>query len=168
MDRKRKQELINKARELGASRFKQYVGCAQTTMYAVANTLDMEISEDVFKVVAPLSSFTGGCGSICGAAAILGLRYGKNLEEYIKEPAFPVIKNQIYNIQNKLEEKYSGFLCREIQTHLYGRDFDNRYPENVEAFMERYDEIYSKCGDMLADVSGWVVESILEHEYPDT
>ena len=33
--------------------------------------------------------------------------------------------------------------------------------------MARYDEIYSKCGDMLADVSGWVVEAILDHEHPE-
>ena len=168
MDSKEKEKLINKARELGASRFRQYTGCAQTTLYAVADTLDMSISEEVFKAVAPLSSFTGGCGAICGAAVAFGLRYGKNLEDYLENPDIGKVYNLVYGIQTKLEDKYSGFLCREIQTHLYGRSFDNRNPENLEAFMERYDEIYSECGKMLADVSGWVVESILNEEHPET
>jgi hypothetical protein len=127
----------------------------------------MQITDDVFKAVAPLSSFTGGCGGICGAAVVFGLRYGKDKESLLENPDLGHVYNMVYGIQNKLEDKYSGFLCREIQTHLYGRSFDNRYPENVEAFMERYDEIYSKCGDMLADVSGWVVEAILDRDYPE-
>jgi hypothetical protein len=126
----------------------------------------MKISEDVFKAVAPLSSFTGGCGAICGAAVAFGLRYGKSFEDYLENPDIGNVYSLVYGIQNKLEDKYSGFLCREIQTHLFGRSFDNRKPENMEAFMARYDEIYSKCGEMLADVSGWVVESILNIEYP--
>jgi hypothetical protein len=167
MDSKEKEKLVNKARKLGASRFKQYTGCAQTTLYAVADTLDMKISEDVFKAVAPLSGFTGGCGAICGAGVVFGLRYGKNLEDYLENPDIGTVYSLIFGIQNKLEDKYSGFLCREIQTHLYGRSFDGRRPEDDEAFMSRYDEIYSKCGEMVADVSGWVVEAILNEEYPE-
>ena len=167
MDSKEKEKLINKARKLGASRFKQYTGCAQTTLYAVADTLDMKISEDVFKAVAPLSSFTGGCGAMCGAAVAFGLRYGKDLEDYLENPDIGTVYTLTHSIQSKLEDKYSGFLCREIQTHLYDRSFDGRKPEDNEAFMSRYDEIYSKCGEMIADVSGWVVESILNEEYPE-
>ena len=166
MDGIEKTELINKARELGTKRFKQYSGCAQTTLFAVADTLDMKISDDVFKAVAPLSSFTGGCGAMCGAAVAFGLRYGKDLESYLKEPDLGRVKTLTYGIQTKLEDKYSGFLCREIQNHLYGRSFDARRTEDAEAFMARYDEIYNKCGDMIADVSGWVVEAILNEEHP--
>ena len=86
MDRKEKEKLINKARELGASRFKQYTGCAQTTLYAVADTFNMKTSEDVFKAIAPLSGFTGGCGAICGAAVAFGLRYGKDKESFLENP----------------------------------------------------------------------------------
>ena len=168
MNIEEKNRLIEKARRLGSERFKKYAGCSQTTLYAIADTLDMKISEDVFKAVAPLSGFTGGCGAMCGAAVIFGLRYGKDLETYLAEPDLGIAKKHIYDIQNKLEEKYSGFHCREIQTHLYGRFFDGRKPEDDEAFMSRYDEIYSKCGEMIADVSGWVVETILDHEHPTT
>ena len=167
MDSKEKEKLIKKARKLGANRFRKYRGCAQTTLYAVADTLDMNISEDVFKAVAPLSSFTGGCGAMCGAAVAFGLRYGKDLESYLEDPGFGVIRTLIYGVQNKLEEKYSGFLCREIQTHLFGRSFDGRRPEDSEAMRSRYDEIYTKCGEMVEDVSGWVVEAILNEEYPE-
>jgi hypothetical protein len=167
MDSKEKEKLINKARERGASRFKLYHGCAQTTLYAIADTLEMKISEDVFKAVAPLSGATGGCGAMCGAAVIFGLRYGKDLETYLADPGLGIAKTHIYDIQTKLEEKYSGFLCREIQTHLYGICFDGRKPEDNEAFMSRYDEIYSKCGDMIAEVSGWVVEAVLNQEHPE-
>ena len=49
MDSKEKDKLINKARKLGAERFKKYTGCAQTKLYAIADTLDIPVLEDVFK-----------------------------------------------------------------------------------------------------------------------
>ncbi|MBN2335245.1 hypothetical protein JXL21_06760 [Candidatus Bathyarchaeota archaeon] len=55
-----KQRLIQMARKRGEEYMYQYEGCAQTTMLAVADTLGIEISDDVFRTVAPLSSFTGG------------------------------------------------------------------------------------------------------------
>jgi hypothetical protein len=167
MDSKEKQKLVTKARKLGADRFRKYRGCAQTTLFAVADTLDMNISEDVFKAVAPLSSFTGGCGAMCGSAVAFGLRYGKDLETYLEDPDLGVVRTLIYGIQSKLENKYSGFLCREICTHLYGRSYDFRKQEDVEAFNSRHDEVYSKCGEMVADVSGWIVEAILNQEHPE-
>ena len=166
MDSKEKEKLINKARKLGAERFKKYTGCAQTTLYAIADTLDMNISEDVFKAVVTLSGFTGGCGAMCGSAVAFGLRFGKDLDTYLSDPDLGVAKTLIYGIQGKLEEKYSGFLCREICTHLYGRSFDGRISEDMEVFGSMYEEVYSKCGDMIADVSGWAVEAILNQEHP--
>ena len=43
MDSKEKEKLINKARKLGAERFKKYSGCGQTTLYAIADTLRARI-----------------------------------------------------------------------------------------------------------------------------
>lgn len=167
MNSTEKDRLIEKARKLGSDYFRKYRGCAQTTLYAVADTLKMEISDDVFKAVAPLSGFTGGCGAMCGAAVIFGLRYGKDREAYLANPDLGIAKTHIFDIQSKLEEKYSGFLCREIQSQLYGRSFDLRKPEDMKAFGSRIDEIYTKCGEMIGDVAGWIVEAILEQEHPE-
>jgi hypothetical protein len=167
MNSTEKDRLILKARKLGSDYFRKYSGCAQTTLYAVADTLNIEISDEVFKAVAPLSSFTGGCGAMCGAAVVFGLKYGKDLDTYLEEPDLGIVKYLIYDIQCRLEDKYSGFLCWEIQSQLYGRSFDLRKPEDMEAFGSRIDEIYTKCGKMIEDVAGWVVKAILEQEHPE-
>lgn len=65
-----KDRLIEKARKLGREYMSVYSGCAQTTLLAVADTLNMEVSEDLFKAMIGLSSLSGGCGGICARAAL--------------------------------------------------------------------------------------------------
>lgn len=43
-----KDRLIEKARKLGREYLQIYRGCAQTTLLAVADTLKMDISDDLF------------------------------------------------------------------------------------------------------------------------
>jgi hypothetical protein len=162
-----KNELINRARRLGEEYMFDYRGCAQTTLLAVADTLDMEITDDVFKTVAPLSSFTGGCGGMCGAAAAFGLRYCKTRDAFLEETGLGDIKDLLFEIQTRFEDKYTGYLCRDITRHLYGRSFDFRKPEDVEAFSSMYDTIYDTCSKVTADAAGWTVESILNREHTE-
>ena len=162
-----KTHLINKARNLAAETFSTWLGCAQTTLLAVAETLEMEVTDDVFNAVIPLSSFSGGCGGICGGAAAFGLRYGKGKEAFLKDPALGEMIDLMLRFQDRFDEKYTGFLCRDIQRNLYGESYDFRIPEERAAFDKNVDHIYDTCAGVVADSAGWVVEAILEKEHPE-
>ena len=71
-----KKELIEKARRLGREYLLKYGGCAPGTLMAVAHTLNLEVSDEVFKVMTGFSRLAGVCGNVCGGIAAMGLTYG--------------------------------------------------------------------------------------------
>lgn len=168
IDVKEKERLIDEARMLGKHYFQKYGTCAPTTVFAVCETLGMEVSDDVIKSVAPLSSFSGGCGGMCGAAVSLGLRFGKGLEEFKENHKLGGIIPLLHGVQSKFEDKYSSFLCKDIQSKLYGRSFDYRYSEDVKAYQSMIEEVKDKCSEVTSDAAGWAVETILNTEHPET
>lgn len=159
-------ELIQEARTRGGDYLRKYIGCSQATLLAVSDTLGMEVTDEMFNAVAPLSSFTGGCGGMCGAAVAFGVRFGKGKEKYLKSRGLGNLIPLLLGIQDRFEEKYSGYLCRDIQNTLYDRSFDFRVPGDREAFNVIEEEVYDKCSGVTADAAGWVVEAILDREHP--
>ena len=153
--------LIKKAKELGKEYFGAYQACAPATLMAAADTLKMKVSDDVFKSTVGLSSLAGGCGGLCGASAVYGLRYGPSREEYLEKPDMMEIMGMMLGIQTKFEEKYSGYSCKDVQNSLFGRSFDFRIPEDAAAYGE-VDAM--KCSMATSDAAGWIVESILAKE----
>ena len=161
-----KRRLIEKARKLGLEYMPVYRGCAQTTLLAVADTLELEVSDDLFKAMIGLSSLSGGCGGICGAIAAIGLRYGVPREDHESPETGRRVYNKILNtmkiVRNKMGEKYGGYLCCDIQRSLFGRSFDLTVPEEREAFGK--EPVYERCPRVTEDVAGWTVEAILDME----
>ena len=162
-----KDRLIEKARKLGREYMSVYSGCAQTTLLAVADTLNMEVSEDLFKAMIGLSSLSGGCGGICGATAAISLRYGVPREDFERDSemsglVYTPILNKVKIVRNKMSEKYGGFLCCDIQRKLFGRSYDLTVPEEREAF--RKEPVSEKCPQVTEDAAGWTVEVILNME----
>jgi hypothetical protein len=156
--------LIEKARKLGLEYMPVYRGCAQTTLLAVADTLNMAVSDDLFKAMIGLSSLSGGCGGICGATAAISLRYGVPREDYENPETGREVYNKILNtvkiVRNKMSEKYGGYLCYDIQGSLFGRSFDLMVPEEREAFSK--EPVYERCPQVTEDAAGWTVEAILD------
>jgi hypothetical protein len=162
-----KMKLVVKARKLGREYMHTYRGCAQTTLLAVADTLDMDVSEDLYKAMIGLSSLSGGCGGICGATAAIGLRYGVPREEFEKGSeasrlVYTKILDTVKIVRAKMTEKYGGFLCSDVQSGLFGRPYDLTVPEEREAFGE--EPVYEKCPQVTEDAAGWTVEAILDME----
>jgi hypothetical protein len=158
--------LIEKARKLGLEYMPVYRGCAQTTLLAVADTLNMAVSDDLFKAMIGLSSLSGGCGGICGATAAISLRYGVPREDYENPETGREVYNKILNtvkiVRNKMSEKYGGYLCCDIQRSLFGRSYDLTVSEEREAFSK--EPVYDECPQVTEDAAGWAVEAILDME----
>ncbi|MFX1563467.1 MAG: C-GCAxxG-C-C family (seleno)protein [Promethearchaeota archaeon] len=156
-------QLIDKARRLGKEYLGKYGGCAQATLLAVADTLNLEVCESTFKAMIGLSSLSGGCGSFCGGIAAIGLRFGVGKEENEKmESVTMKLWGIVKVLQQKYVEEYGGSLCSEIQTKLFGRSFDAFKPLDLKAFMEL--NAREKCSTVTENAAGWTVETILEME----
>lgn len=160
-----KNKLIEKARQLGRKYLVKRDGCAPTTLLAVADTLKMEVPDELFKAMIGLSSHSGGCGGVCGGIAAIGLRYGSNREDYEQElEASKItgdkIRNTLKVLRDRFVEEYGGYLCTDVQTRLFGRSYDYLVPEEREVFRKK--ELGKKCRGVTENAAGWTVEAIIE------
>ena len=156
------QQLIKEARKRGHEYLGIYHGCAQTTLLAVTDTLQMPVSDEVFKVMIGLSSLSGGCGGICGAIAAIGLRFARSREDYRENPDTTLLRQTVKRVRDQFISKYGGYLCCDIQTTLFGRSYNTLDPEEREAFLQR--QPYDVCPQVTEDAAGWTVEAIMEAE----
>ena len=166
-----KKELVEKARRLGREYLLKYGGCAPGTLMAVAHTLNLEVSDEVFKAMMGFSSFAGACGNVCGGIAAIGLRYGMGREDLVKNPesfslSFVNIMITAKVLREKFVEEYGSYLCDDIQTKLFGKCVMPQAPEELEAFMkmdlEELKVFYEKCSSITENAAGWTVAAILE------
>jgi C_GCAxxG_C_C family probable redox protein len=166
-----KKELVEKARRLGREYILKYGGCAPGTLMAVAHTLNLTVSDEVFKAMMGFSSFAGACGNVCGGIAAMGLRYGVGVEDFVKNPesgslSFAKLMATAKVLREKFVEEYGGYLCNDVQTKLFGRCVMPTSPEELEAFSKMDPEerkvLYEKCGSVTENAAGWTVAVILE------
>jgi len=166
-----KKELVEKARRLGREYIRKYGGCAPGTLLAVAHTLNLEVSDEVFKAMTGFSSFAGVCGNVCGGIAAMGLRYGVGLKDFVKKPeigflSFAKIMTTAKVLREKFIEEYGSYLCDDIQTKLFGKCVMPTSPEELEAFSkmdpEELEAFYEKCSHVTENAAGWTVAAILE------
>ena len=166
-----KKELVEKARRLGREYLRKYGGCAPGTLMAVADTLNLEVSDEVFKAMMGFSSFAGVCGNVCGGIAAMGLRYGVGLEDFVKNPeigslSFAKLMTAAKVLREKFVEEYGSYLCDDIQIKLFGKCVMPTSSEELEAFSKMDPEelkvFYEKCSSGTENAAGWTVAVILE------
>jgi len=166
-----KKELVEKARRLGREYLLKYGGCAPGTLMAVADTLNLEVSDEVFKAMMGFSSFAGVCGNVCGGIAAMGLRYGVGPEDFVKNPeigslSFAKLMTTAKVLREKFVEEYGSYLCDDIQTKLFGKCVMPTSPEELEAFSkmdpEELQVFDKKCSSVTENAAGWTVAVILE------
>jgi C_GCAxxG_C_C family probable redox protein len=166
-----KKELVEKARRLGREYLRKYGGCAPGTLLAVAHTLNLKVTDDVFKAMTGFSSLAGACGNLCGGIAAMGLRYGVSLEDFTKNPeigfsSFAKIRTTAKMLKEKFIEEYGSYLCDDIQTKLFGKCVMPTSPDELEVFSKmdpkELESIYEKCSTVTENAAGWTVAAILE------
>jgi hypothetical protein len=168
--------LIARARQLGREYMGKYA-CAEATLLAVAETLNMPVSDDVFKATIGLSSMSGGCGGFCGAIAAIGLRFGRTRATYQENSDatkigfgkwYRTLREAVVRVRSRFVAKYGGSLCCDIQDKLFGRSFNflDLDPKDMEAFMqpEKMLTALEVCRKVTENAAGWTVEAILETE----
>ena len=100
------EKILTKACELGQKFEKKYTGCAQSTIAAIFQALEIW-NDDVFKAGSGLAdglglTGDGSCGSLVGASMVISYLFGREYKDFgdMYKPM------ESYRLVKKLHDKY--------------------------------------------------------------
>lgn len=161
-----REELLQEAYEKGRKYEEECTGCAQTTIAAIFDTLNIN-NEDVFKAASGLADglgLTGNatCGALTGGAMVLSYLYGRDRNNFSDMLAAMDSYRIAKKLHDRFVKKYDSPRCFDIQETFFGRTFDLYDPKELEkAFSVGMPK---KCSKVVGDSARWAVELVIEKE----
>lgn len=165
-----KEEMIEKAYELGFKNEREYRGCAQCAISAIQDVLGIQ-NDFVYKAGSGLAGGAGECtdglcGSYSGAVMMMSVFFGRER----KNEATEFGRKEKYDsfhmasaLHEKFMKKYESIICSGIQKKIFGRSFDLRKDEDKQAFRDAgAHDLDDKCCMVVGDGARWGTEMILE------
>ena len=155
--------LAEKAYRLGKEYELTYKGCAQCTIAALQDALEVK-SDDVFKAATALAAgggmtADGSCGSYVGAILVLGSLTGRDRENF-KDPEG--LRFRAYKLARVFRERYineyGSVICRDIQTRVLGRPYYIVDPDEFRKFEEAGAHSPQGCPEVVAKAARWMAE----------
>jgi len=163
---KTKQELLDKAYELGFEYEKVYRGCSQCVIAAIQDTLDIR-DDSVFKAGTGLAgggglTGIGVCGGYVGAVMVISQLLGRERSNF-EDPEG--IRYKTFELTRKFLEDYTrelgSIICRDIQLIKFGRPYYIADPDDYEKF-EAAGAHVDKCPDVVGRAAQLAVGLILD------
>ncbi|MBI9102506.1 MAG: C_GCAxxG_C_C family protein [Spirochaetales bacterium] len=158
-------KLINKAAGLGLKYEKQYRGCAQCTLAAVMDTLDIS-DPMIFRAGSGLASgggllCTGACGGYTGGTMIMSALFGRRRENFDNDRDYKYTSFRITrDLNDKFIEEYNTAVCGEIHEKIFGRTY-NLLSDQDKTDFEKDGAHDDKCTEVVSKAAAWTVEVIL-------
>ncbi|TFF90812.1 MAG: C_GCAxxG_C_C family protein [Promethearchaeota archaeon] len=163
----KKDEILSKAYELGRKYERKCTGCAQTSIAAIFEALNVW-NEDVFRAASGLAdglglTGDGSCGALVGASMVIGYLYGRGKEDF--SDVYKPMKS--YGLVKKLHDEYieqfGSCRCYDVQKKLIGRTYNLWDPEELkEAFQSG---MVDHCSDLVGKVARMAVKIILDNGF---
>jgi C_GCAxxG_C_C family probable redox protein len=168
-----RQELQEKAYELGANYERNSYSCSQSTVAALHEILGFE---DAIVKVATSScagqvlQATGTCGALVGGTMVLDYYFGRPIQNLSDKE---IVQANIDAASNSFEvakllydkyiEEYGTIICAHIQAQLFGRVYYLYDPQEVEKFEEAGGHTDpQKCLNIIGNAARWVIEILLD------
>lgn len=158
--------LIDTAFNLGFEYEKKYRGCAQCTVAAVQDTLNLE-NDTLFKAASGLGA---GCGLLCdgvcggysGGIMVMSSLFGRRRKKIDNDDeekycAFRMAKF----LHDKFINEYGSVICNEIHHKIFGKTY-NLWNANEKEEFNNDGAHESKCTTVVGNASSWIVQLILE------
>ncbi|UCC90582.1 MAG: C_GCAxxG_C_C family protein [Dehalococcoidia bacterium] len=168
-----RQELLDKAYELGFNFEKNSFSCSQSTVAAIHELLEMD--DVVVKVATSLSGgtaeqFSGTCGPLAGGLIVLGYFFGRPVEklsyqECTKDNVDALLASLPITqlLADKFVKEYGTIICPYIQRRLFGRTWWLRDPEELEKFEAAGGHSApDKCSHVTGTGARWAMEILLD------
>jgi C_GCAxxG_C_C family probable redox protein len=164
--KKAKQELLDKAYELGFEYEKVYRGCSQCVIAAIQDTLDIR-EDSVFKAATGLAgggglTGIGVCGGYVGGVMVISQLLGRERSNF-QDPEG--IRYKTFEITRRFLEEYTrelgSIICRDIQLIKFGRPYYIADAIDYEKFEAAGGHV-DKCPDVVGKAAQLAVELILD------
>ena len=163
---KTKEELLDKAYELGFEYEKVYRGCSQCVIAAIQDTLDIR-DDSVFKAATGLAgggglTGIGVCGGYAGGVMVLSQLVGRERSsfddpEQIRYKTFVLARRFLQEYIHEL----GSIICRDIQTIRFGRPYYIADVNDFEKFEAAGGHV-DKCTDVVGKAAQITVKLILD------
>ncbi|MBN2239811.1 MAG: C_GCAxxG_C_C family protein [Dehalococcoidales bacterium] len=145
---KTKEEIMDKAYELGVEYEKIYGGCAQSTFYALVDALRWgglevipeDVANNFYPGICLLTAGTcmtgeGTCGAVAGGTMASGLAFG--LYNDLKDPmtmdaAGARVRDTLLD---HFYREYGSILCKDVMRKYFGKAWDLTNPEMTQEFL---------------------------------
>jgi hypothetical protein len=169
-----REELLDKAHELGAAYEQNSYSCSQCTVAALYRILgfpDVLVKAACSNAAGTAWQLMGTCGGLVGGIMVLDYYFGRPFEhmsdqEVIMDPNV----NDLFVSQpiarmllNKYIENYGTFTCANIQQQIFGRVFyleDPQEFEKLEAAGGHSD--LQKAPRIVGNAARWALEVLLD------
>lgn len=166
LSNEKKQELVEKAYQLGYEYEQKYGNCPQCTMAAIQDTFDL-VDDSVFKALYGLGggmglTSKGNCGALVAAIMFISLLQGRDRQNF-HTGRYPECYALSREMMNRFQEKYGCINCNEVQMQIFGRAFDLSDKQQFLQFEEAGGH-RDKCPEVVGSTARWVAEMIVNDE----
>ena len=168
MKEESKDKKLRRAYNLGFNYEKEYGGCAQSTIVAIQDVLELK-NDDVFKAATGIAGGIGlvgkgVCGSLIGGALMLGYVFGRSRENFddpekMRFGTYRLVEQLYY----RFIKEYGSCYCHDVQTKVFGRPYNLRTEEEFKQFLEDGGH-RDKCPYVVGKGAQWAVEIILDEK----
>ncbi len=166
-----KEEFLERVEQKAAAYERQYRGCSQCSLLALQEEFNLPGGSAVLKAAGFMAGGTARLGNMCGALAgavlALGLAAGR---ERMEDPMYGEEINEASGQPKRLEfarklfqrfvQDNGAWMCRDLQTRLFGRSYDLHNPEDYAKFQEAGSS--EKCSQLVGRGARLAAEIILE------
>ncbi len=158
-------EILQKAYDLGFHYERTYLGCAQCILGATQDLFGLP--DHVFKAASALSAGMcmmgdGPCGALSGAMLALGYFYGRDRENFPRIEKARYAQQHGRRLWRKFAAEYGSIFCKGVQTKLMGRPYNLMDPEDRKAFDDAggHSEV---CPSVVGNTARWLAEILLDN-----
>jgi C_GCAxxG_C_C family probable redox protein len=174
-----RQQLLDKAYELGVSFEVCSQSCSQSTVAAIHEMLD--IDDMVVKLATSSAGgqagqVVGTCGGLVGGTMVLDYFFGRPVENLSHTECtqanldlLPKALGMAGLLYEKYVKEYGTIICPHIQAQLYGRHFYFLDEEEMAKFDRAggHADSPSSCCHIVGNAARWVMEILLDNNVID-
>jgi C_GCAxxG_C_C family probable redox protein len=162
----KREDLIQRAQQLGFEYERTYQGCGQCSIAALQDTFGIR-NDDVFKAATAFAAGVGQagdgcCGAYLGAAMTISSLRGRTRGDFsdpqdVRKEAYRMVRQ----VRQRFIDEYGSVICRDIHTKIFGRPFYLPDPDERAKF-EAAGAHVDKCPSVVGNAAGWAAAIILD------
>ena len=164
--KRKSEEFLQKAFDLGFEYEKVYRGCSQCVLAAIQDLFEKK-NDEAFRAASALAGGVGSCGDGCcgaysGGVMAFSQLYGRTRENFLDPDR---TRKKATDLAKKLHDRfiaeYGSVICRDIQQKIFGRAFYLRDADDYAKF-EKAGAHEEKCPTVVGKGARWVAEILVE------